>query len=95
MALYRLSNPTICSKYPIIFNIGTTIVNGIENDDSIDVIVDMYMELQAPPEQIVNGIDKFEKMLRSICFKREFCVIGREGSIRLKNAYDTNAKIRN
>ena len=35
------------------------------------------MELQAPPEQIVNGIDKFEKILRSICFKREFCVIGR------------------
>ena len=53
------------------FNTGTTIVNGTENDDRMDVIVDIYIELQAPPEHIVNGIDKEENIFKSTCFISE------------------------
>ena len=44
------------------FKKGTTIVNGTENDDKIDVTVDIQIELHAPPEHIVRGIDKDENM---------------------------------
>ena len=47
---------------------GTTITRGTENEDRIDVIVEMYIELQAPPEQILKGVDKYEKMFRKIWF---------------------------
>ena len=45
-------------------------VNGTENDDSIEVTVEIYMELHAPPEQNVRGMDREEKMFRSTSFNR-------------------------
>ena len=45
-------------------------VKGTEKDDRIDVTVEMYIELQAPPEQIVRGMDKEENILSITSFKR-------------------------
>ena len=66
------------------FSTGTTIVKGTENDDSIDVTVEIYIELHAPPEHIVNGIDREENTFKRTCFINE----GTEGwslSIKLRN----------
>lgn len=53
-------------------------------------MVDIYMELHAPPEHIVNGIDKLEKMFSKICLTWSSWP-GLSGSIKLKNAYAINA----
>ena len=45
-------------------------VKGTENDERIEVIVEMYIELQAPPEQIVSGIDNDENIFRRTCFNK-------------------------
>lgn len=71
LALYRLNSPTSCSRYPTTLRMGTTMVRGMENEDSIDVTVEMYIELQAPPEHIDRGIDKLEKMFNNIYFKTD------------------------
>lgn len=62
----------------------------MENEDNIDVTVEMYIELHAPPEHIDRGIDKLEKMFNNIYFKTDSWV-GRSGSMRLRNAYEKSA----
>lgn len=50
------------------------------------------MELHAPPEQIVNGIDKFENIFNRICFMYFYCD-GLSGSIKLRKAYTIRESI--
>lgn len=68
LTLYRLNSPTNCKMYDRTFKNGTTIVKGTENEDRIEVIVETYIELQAPPEQIVIGIDKDVKTFSKTSF---------------------------
>lgn len=68
LALYKDTNPTNCKIYPKKFNRGIAIVRGIENDDKIEVIVEMYIELQAPPEHIVKGAESEDKIFNKTDF---------------------------
>lgn len=74
------------------FKIGTTIVNGSENDESIEVTVEIYIELHAPPEQIVKGIESEEKTFNKTSLNSEFD-LGFSGSMKLRKAYTKPAII--
>lgn len=73
---------------------GTTIVKGIEKEDSIEVTVEIQIELQAPPEQTVKGIERYENMFRSTDFRADL-LAGLSGSTKLKYAYVKRAKTSN
>lgn len=68
LALYMLIRPTSCKMQPSRLRRGTAKVKGIEKEDKIEVIVEIQIELQAPPEQIVKGVEREDKMLRITVF---------------------------
>ena len=67
------------------FRIGTAKVSGTDKAERIDVIVEIYIELQAPPEQTVNGIESDDRILSKISWNNDFSD-GLSGSIKLRSA---------
>ena len=58
-------------------------MRGREKDERIDVTVDMYIELQAPPEHMVSGIDNEENTFNSTYLNNEL-TLGFSGSMKLR-----------
>jgi hypothetical protein len=50
------------------FKRGIARVSGTEKEDNIPVIVEMYIELQAPPEQTLRGVERDDRIFKSIYF---------------------------
>jgi len=54
---------------------GTTRVKGNENEESMDVTVDIYTDVQAPPEQMLKGMDRAEKTLSNTSLTTELAAL--------------------